>query len=211
MGIEFITSSQLRRVLQNLGADATNNVSIESDGTLVFNGGATVWEDLMIPGLSVGTAASAPDLISFGPSGNLKMFAFDGNSTSEQVFFSCQLQHAWKLESTIKPHVHWTPTTTGSGNVKWFFEYSWANIDGTFGAPTTISVVQAASGTAWQHQLASLPDIAGTGKGLSSMLVCRLYRNPADSQDTYGDDAAFLQFDIHYEMDTVGSREAASK
>lgn len=210
-GLTFVTTNRLRDVLTTLGADASNNVSIETDGTLVFNGEATVWEDLMVPGLSVGTGASAPDLGTFGPSGNIKTFLFDGNSTSEQVYFTIQLQHSYKQGSNIKPHVHWAPTTTNAGNVKWFFEYTWSNIGGTFGAPTTISVVDAAAGTAWQHQLSSLPDITGTSKTISSMLMCRLYRNPADGSDTYPDDVAFLQFDVHYEMDTVGSREASSK
>ena len=211
-----ITFSNLRKSISTLGSSDTNNVTIETDGTLVFNNDATVWEDLMVPGLSVGAGASAPDLVAFGPSGNLQIYAFDGGSTLEQVYFSVQMQHSWKLGSTIKPHVHWTPTTAGAGNVKWNFEYSWASFTGSgsptaFPAPTTISVVQAASGIAWAHQLSALPDIDGTGQGLSSMLVCRLYRNPADVQDTYASDAAFLQFDVHYEMDTVGSRQPTSK
>ena len=37
------------------------------------------------------------------------------------------------------------------------------------------------------------------------MLVCRLFRDPADNADTYPQDIAFLQFDIHYEIDSLGS------
>ena len=46
---------------------------------------------------------------------------------------------------------------------------------------------------------------------LSSMLICRLYRDPADAADTYPQDVAFLQFDVHYEIDSLGSETEYGK
>lgn len=172
---------------------------------------AEVWEDLRIAALSTRTNASAPDLITIGPSGGLLTLGFNGDATAEQCYFAIQLPHSYKQGSDIYPHVHWCPVNTNAGNVLWQLEYSWANINGTFEAPTTIESLDAADGTAWKHQLASFPAITGTGKTISSMIVCRLFRNPADGDDTYGSDAALLEFDIHYQIDSLGSQEETTK
>jgi len=171
-----------------------------------------LWEDMRVPGSSVQKGSSAPDLVAFLGSGDLKVNAFDGGVTSEQVYFTIQFSHSRRNGSDIYPHVHWTPTTADSGNVKWQLEYSWADIDGTFSAPTTISKVCAAEGIAWEHLFCDMGKIDGSNKKrVSSMMVCRLFRDPIDVEDTYEHDAAFLEFDVHYEMDIPGSRKITSK
>lgn len=42
--------------------------------------------------------------------------------------------------------------------------------------------------------------------GVSSMMVCRLYRSPTVTEDTYSNDAGLLEFDLHYQIDSFGSR-----
>jgi hypothetical protein len=166
-----------------------------------------VYDDVRVPGSATQNGVSAPDLISFHSSGNLQILAFDGGGTIEQVYFQIQMPHSYKEGSLIYPHVHWTPTTSGSGNVKWNLEYTWVNVNETFPTPVTVTAVQAASGTAWKHQVVGFGSIDGTSKKISSMLVCRLYRNPSDAQDTYGSDAAFLEVDCHYQLDSDGSTQ----
>ena len=123
------------------------------------------------------------------------------------MFFTIQFPHGYKLGSDVYPHVHWTPTDAGAGSVVWQLEYSWADIDEVFPAVTPIEIADAAAGVAWTHQLASFAAVTGSGAtGVSSMLVCRLFRDPAHASDTYGSDAALLEFDVHFEIDTVGSR-----
>jgi hypothetical protein len=167
----------------------------------------TVWDDLRTPASSIfllGLGAD-PAWGAFLGAGNLQILRFDGATTLERVFFTVQMPHTYKEGTDIYAHVHWTPTTANAGNVKWNLEYSWINVNGTFPAVTTIAIVDAASGTAWDHQVAEFPTITGTGKELSSMLVCRLFRDPNDGQDTYGFDAGLLEFDIHFEVNTMGS------
>ncbi|MFA6492625.1 MAG: hypothetical protein WCV58_00545 [Patescibacteria group bacterium] len=187
----------------------TRLVSFEDDGTLVFENDAVVYDDLQQPGLLVRTNASAPDLVTFGPVvTNLIIYGFDGTATLEQVYFNVQLPHSYKLGTDLYPHIHWSPTDTSAGNVVWKLEYSWADVNGTFAAPTTIATTpQATGGTAWAHNVVSFPTISGTGVDISRILVCRLYRDPADAGDTYTHDAALLNFDFHFEKDTLGSRE----
>ena len=189
------------------GTSSNNTSFAENTGFLSAFGSACAWDDLRVAGSSVGIGASAPELVSFGPSGNLLVRGFDGANTLEQVYFEIQMPHSWKMGSFISPHVHWSPTTTASGGVVWFLEYSWANINGTFGAPVTISGLQSATNEQWKHKLCGLPDIDGSSiSGVSSMIVCRLYRSPTVPEDNYPDDVGLLEFDIHYQIDSFGSR-----
>jgi hypothetical protein len=192
---------------------AANYTEIEADGTIEFNGTATVFDDLRIPGLTVTLpAANAPDFGAFLGAGGLQIYLFDGAGVqTESVHFTIQIPHSYKEGSDIVPHVHWSAVNGNAGNVVWQLEYTWQNIDGTFPAVTTITVTDAASGTAWDHQKAFFSAITGTGKTISSMLVCRLFRDPTHASDTYGSDAAFLEIDFHFEKDTVGSRQITTK
>jgi hypothetical protein len=192
--------------------DAGNYSKFEEDsGFKVSYGSGIAWDDMRVPGLStLRTGTSSPDLENFVGSGLLAN-TFDGASTLEQVYFAVQMAHGYKSNSTLHPHVHWAPTTNDSGNICWFLQYTWQDINGVFAGPTTISGVQAATGVAWTHQLCELPEISGAGASVSSMIVARLYRAPTFSLDTYEADAAFLEFDLHYQKDTDGSRSEFSK
>ena len=181
-----------------------------------------VWDDYMIPGLSVKTSgASPPDMAGgFAGDNTLDLYVFNGVNPLEQVFFTLQLPHAWKQGSTIYPHVHFSPTHTNDGDtnervVRFGFEYTWANVNSIFGAPATLNLDSdpfVPNVSLWKHLIAkNAGGIAGTGKAVSSMLVCRLFRDPADAADTYPQDVALLQFDIHYEVDGLGSDLQYSK
>ncbi len=195
---------------------ATDHLAVAADGSVSLAGAATAWDDYMIPGTSAKTTGkSAPDLAGgFVGDNTLDLYVFDGVNTLEQVFFTIQIPHRWKQGSTLYPHVHFSPTSTNTGDtnervVRFGFEYTWANINGTFGATATLNLDSdpfVPNTSQWKHLIAkNATGIAGTGKTLSSMMVCRLFRNPADDADTYPQDVAFLQFDVHYEVDGFGS------
>lgn len=198
--------------------DGTNYLNVNTDGSVSLVGTATSWDDLMIPGHSVkATGNSPPDLLGqFVGDNTLDLFSFDGGSTLEQVFFTIQLPHNWKEGSTIYPHVHFSPTSTNSSDlvarvVRFNLEYTWTNINATFSSTNTLTLDSdpfVPNTSQWKHLLAKNgTGISGSGKTLSSMMVCRLYRDPTDPVDTYPQDAAFLQFDIHYEIDGFGSSQ----
>lgn len=169
------------------------------------------WDDLRLSGSSLGAGAAAPDQVTWVSASNLKVRGFDGTNTTEMLYFEAQFPHAYKEGSDIHAHVHWGPTTANAGNVKWNMEYSWVNIGDVAPAVTTTSVVQAAGGTAYKHNMVDFPVISGSGKTLSSMLVGRLYRNPTDDADTYAYDAALLEIDFHFQIDGLGSVSETSK
>jgi hypothetical protein len=169
----------------------------------------TVWDDVRIPALSVTPpAANFPAFGAFLGAGGLKTYRFDGAGVQTQsVHFTIQIPHTYKLGTNLHPHVHWAPTTTDAGNVIWQLEYSWQDKDGTFGAASTLAApVSAAGGAAWAHNFTEFSEISGAGLDVSSMLVCRLFRDPTHGSDNYAFDAAFLEFDLHFEVNTLGSK-----
>lgn len=194
-----------------------NYLEIDSvTGTLRLVGDATTWDDFRVEASIVKPGATAPSYKAFGPSGNLQALMFEAGHHDEAMF-EMQMPHNWKLGTNIYPHVHWTPTTADAGNVVWELEYAWCNIGDAFGAPSNMaSDATAAGGIAWMHKLTYLKSggnnyIDGTGKTLSSMLVCRIHRNSNSGSDTLNKDVALLEVDFHYQIDSLGSDEELVK
>lgn len=190
---------------------ATDNLTISSGGALQLNGQATVWEDIKIPVTSTKSGGSKdPGFVVFKNDGAGSQGVFTYNfdaGIEEELYFTLQLPHSYKLGSNLRPHVHWSPTTAGAGDVVWAIEYVWSNINSTFGNTSIIEITDAADGTSGKHQIVGLGEIDGTGKGISSMLVCRVFRKAADGADTYAADASLLEIDFHYEIDKLGTDE----
>lgn len=193
-------------------------VRIESDGSITLEGEATVWEDVRVAATSTLASNANPPvyerIINNGKGSRGVMAWFFENVDREQdqqeIFFEVQLPHQWRSGSGIRPHVHWLPTDNSStGSVRWGLEYSWAGINEPF-APTTIIYGTSRPikrGESGFHLITPLPEVDGTGKGISSMLLCRLFRDSSHPDDTYKGWAGFLEFDFHYEVSSLGSRE----
>lgn len=202
------------------------NMVIESDGTMKMDGAATVFDDIMVyPDATSRGGSKAP--VWGGASGSafkkngssqgvfLWMFS---SSTEQEVYFTIQIPHGYKVGSTLYPHVHWTTASgTPSGtNVVWGLEYTAIAIAGSF--PNTTSIVSNSiigligtpTGTG-QHIITPLPTIPGTNLGISSIIICRLYREVSNPNDTFANEVGLLGFDVHYEKDTQGSRTEFTK
>ena len=182
--------------------DPSNYATFSSTGNLRLYGNATVWEDIRIADGQIRAGATAPSLATF-VGGGLRTYQFLASAVNE-VEFTIQMPHSWKIGSTISPHIHWAPTSTDTNRVVWGFEYSWANIGSTFPSSTTVYTTNYAGGTAWKHTLSDFPDITNTNS-FSSAIVCRLFRLGTATEDDYPDPAAFVEFDIHYEIDSLGT------
>lgn len=196
-----------------LRSGTTANYSeFEADGTLKFNGTATVWDDLRTPVQNLIVPATKNP--AWGAFNGGQALFFDATTVAgnqEEVYFSLQMPHSWKEGSTsLVPHVHVSSTAGSPGNTRWALAYTWANIGSTFQAPTTVFAIQPDMDTL-KHTVADFTAISGAGKTIGSMLICKLYRNGASTLDTYPEDAVLLEFDMHYEIDTVGSRATTAK
>lgn len=188
-------------------ADSTNTSEVRpSDWNAdhVLSG----WEDLRFPATAINPLGAASPM-TFDTT-NIGFTA--GPSGTSVIAIIGQIPHAWEVGTSIYPHVHWSPTTTHTGNVLWRLEYKWTNIGDTdAGSFTPVDVLDAGDGTAFKHQLASFGEVSGTGKTISSMLIMRVSRIGGDGTDTYTGDALLREFDIHYKMDAIGSTTETSK
>jgi hypothetical protein len=205
--------------LQIGGAD--NYTAIETDGTVKFNGDATVWDDLRItPGSFDRPGTSDPTIVAYQPGGSgttTYLYQFDAGNIAS---FTVQLPHGYKLGSTVYVHIHWTPGPRGNEEngalVGWKVDYSWADINGNFGTMTTADLSDACDGTDHKHQMTPELALTGSASGVSSMLICNVKRTDTGTDDTWagtlsGERPLLLEIDFHFEIDTVGSRQKASK
>ena len=188
---------------------------------------STTWTDLRMAASAGKTGASNPPTwaqFMDNGSGSVGVYANSfadqavvGNE--EQLWFSAQLPHGYKQGTDIKAHLHWSPAVSGSANqfVKWGLEYTWQSINGTFGTTTIITSDASSASTATtsgdstltadKHYITALGTISGTGMGLSSILLCRLFRNSSHADDDLAQAAFLFEIDFHYEIDASGSRE----
>ncbi len=210
-----ITSDQrivIKSAVENVIGDYQGGdyLSIELDGTIEFNGAATVWEDENVGDVLLGRGASAPDLVQVN-SGTIYLPGFDGVNTTEQLFASIEIPHSYKQGSNLIFHVHWAPVNADVGNVLWQLTYSITEDGDAQSAETTIEIQQAAPGVAWEQNRADFPAINGAALLIENQIDFRFFRDPSDDDDTYGSDAVVKTVGFHYEKDTVGSRQITTK
>lgn len=222
----FYGDSYLSRVyLENTSTYFDNNsgdIDVYTTTAKTLELQTVVWDDLRVtPGSFDRPGTSDPDLVVYnvGAGGvNSYLYEFAANDIAT---FTVQLPHSYKTGEDIKVHIHWTPGpkgTTESGNsVGWELQYSWANINGTFGTMQTVDLSDACDGTNHKHQMT--PDVVidgspsgGDAHGISSMLICNIKR----AADTWagtgsGNLPMFLEIDFHFPIDTIGSRQSSSK
>lgn len=200
--------------------DAENYAEFEANGTLVLYGSARVFDDIMVPGFTVRSGSTAPAFEPFVGGVYITYFLDAGASSEDHVYFSVQFPHSW-AGTTIYPHVHWSPETDPGTDavVRWGLEYTWVEYNAaspnTFPATTTVYAdAPCKAGSQKKHLLAPFGPITPTADqdGISSMMMCKLFRNSSHANDTYnGKRAGFLQFDIHFEKNTEGSRTLYTK
>jgi hypothetical protein len=198
--------------LTTTGDGDGNDSDFEADGTLHFGGDATVWEDLRVPISAVRIAGAAPAAEQAYKSGIV--LAFDTLS-DDYCYFTAQIPHSYKEGTDLEAHLHWAIPTAGGGaateNVKWDLTYSWSNIGAAIPNASSVTLTVDVNNTnADEHLMDEWTTISGTGKTISSMLICSLKRDTGVASD-YGNDVYLMEIDFHYEIDTIGSRTETVK
>jgi len=210
---------------QRLGnVDDRNCVLIEQDGTLVFEGDATVWGEMwqMVKATDNPTydpaapAVGAPTWVQIASDGAGSIGVFGAHFANDQyVFLNFPMPPGWKEGSIIYPVLRWMPTTDVSpaDNVGIGFEYAWADVGSALGSSTLLSRdVSTGINNSYIPHLDKFTDsgIDGTGKGIGSVLLCRLYRQAAAADD-YAGTVVYVSLGIKYEQDTVAARTVDEK
>lgn len=190
------------------GEAATNYSEFESDGTLKFNGAATVWNDIILSTSNLRPGQTPP---TFAPFMNgIYGFRFDAGSADE-VHGAFEIPHDYKEGSNLTVHVHYSPTTTNTGNIVFGFEHSHANDAAVFpasSAPTNTPI--AASGVINKLARVNIVELSGAGYKIGDIIAFRFFRQNGGT-DTFTGNVFVHSIGIHYECDTVGSRQITSK
>ncbi|MFZ5940773.1 MAG: hypothetical protein ACOYXB_09380 [Bacteroidota bacterium] len=192
-----------------------NNTTIESDGTMIFEGSATVFDDVLVPFTQAKQGSTSKPDFDYTNVGLL----FPQNDPSEIIYVVVQIPHSYLEGSSITPHIHWQQSS--SSFPTWKMDYKWFNNDdaipATFTTLTTNTGVHTyTSGN--MAQISSFGSVTGAAnalggglspnsKKISSLMLIKIYR---DDNTVTGDVLGF-QFDVHYEKSTAGSHTEYTK
>ena len=176
--------------------------------SLVFD--SPVFDDYLVPGLTLAKGSSAPDLEEFR--NGMYMNAFNGTGvTVEQAFFTIHILHGMKPGTTPTFHIHWAHNQVSpSGNVKWLIDCTVTKGygAGTYAAPETLTTIQTAPAQ-YVHEITDDDDMPLSSSEIEpdSVIIGRIYRDPADASDTFEADAFLVHIDLHYQRDRIGTPE----
>jgi hypothetical protein len=128
------------------------------------------------------------------------------HTSDRDVDDAIEFPHGMRLVQSIKPHVHWVPTTTGTGNVKWAMTYTMTAIGDIEPAETTISITDTADGTAGENKRADFPVIDVSLAGPNTQFSFNLKRDTAVASN-YGATVLAKTVGFHITVAAFGSRD----
>ena len=196
--------------LMNCGIVAPSDLKLTCGAQKTLELQNTVWKDLWTcvdPSRVSGTTNTVMV-------GNIRELVFSNNDTAD--FPSIELQHDWKEGTDLSVHLHFATRGTNASayHVRYTLEYSWSDINGVFPSTTTLDLETTIAGgtTTLTHKLVTLGTISGGGKHIGSQLKMLLTKIASVSSDAPAANNPYvLQLGIHYETDTLGSRQITAK
>ena len=188
----------------------------EDDGTLVMHGDATAFRDEFgdITKLKVVGAGITETLTE-----NTVGFQTNCSYTEDYLISNFQFNHDKLIGSSVFPHIHWFQTQNATPN--FLVQYRWqvngqAKTTAWSNLPMTTNAFTYVSGTL--NQITHGAGIAApANEGVSTILQVRVTRDKTNAStafsgsDTHTVTAEITSFDVHLELDTLGSRTQYSK
>ncbi len=171
----------------------------------------TGWNDFLMSGLQFPTAhATAPTIKTF--QGNIQALAFIGTGGNlKETWGTIHILHDYIDATVLFPHIHWSHIIVSpTGNVFWQIEFSVAKTGaGIFPAATTVTLTDTPA-TQFEHRLIE----TSTGNAIpitnvepDTVIMFRVFRDPANENDTFENDAFLLYLDLHFQSDNTLSNE----
>ena len=191
-----------------------NFTHIEADGTIEFNGNATVWNDIYFP-MTVGKigGANQPTWAAF--QGNTFEYSFAINNYIHLP--TQEIAHSYKEGSNIVLHVHIVldGSDVGDTKVNYEIEYTIGDLDEVMSAAAveTSGDFTITGGLADRtHLYIPVTTIIGTNLKTQSALKMRFRRVALDGAgNAPSNDPFVLMVGAHIEDDTVGTRTETAK
>lgn len=182
-----------------------NYTEIEADGTIHFFGDATVFEDLNFdPDSGGGPAATLPDYVTIN-----NVIHREFTSANNQFCGSVkELPHNYKLSSSLSLHLHLflkSGESAGTTGVTFTIYWELRQSTGVTSGSVNLSVSSTILTNSQYKWTVTGTSFSGAAE-LGAQLALTLSRTGGDAGDvvvtTYG---------VHYEIDTIGSRQITTK
>jgi len=172
-----------------------------------------VWNDINIGAVNLSLPASSqPDEVQYvdenGTNTGIYTYGFD---VGEKVSAEIELMHDYKEGTDLYFHVHFQGAIapTGTDKVRWQLTYTVAQMDQTLDAVTTITK-EIDYDTQYKFLICEFDAIDGTNFKIGDQFMLTLERIAATS-DEYAGDAIVASIGIHYQINTLGSRQRLIK
>jgi len=190
-----------------------NSVNYQGSGgvNVSYSGGtvhfylSTAYQDIMVDGLQA-YRAGINDPTIYSASG-LRIPIFSG-SVMNEIFYTITIPENYVDGTSLMPIIHWMPMTSPalSWSVVWQLEYEWVNYDSILtGIPTQIQTMHMTGTAGFKHFKHNMISIPGTGKTKGSVLMCRLFRDPANASDQYSGSAGLISAGFRVQVNSLGS------
>jgi len=207
------------RIETNTGTPIDLTLDCGTEKTLVL--AQPVYEDANLGGAVLHPIpAQAPDTVEFvdEAAANTGIYTF-GYAVGEAASGNIEIPHAYKEGTDLSFHVHFNiiAAPTGTDNVQWQLTYTISRNGETLDAPRVINTADIPVDTQYEAYLAVFPSISGTTGGVNGggiqigdQFLFTLERVAATG-DAFAGDALVETAGIHHQVDTMGSRQIATK
>lgn len=194
----------------SVSSTGSGNVNISENGIQLF-GTATMFDDLTA---DITRAKTVGTRITFNDTENTLDFS-NLSTLSDYAVQVFQIKHGWKVGSVVYPHIHFFQTEDLLPNL--LLEYRWqingqAKTNSWTRLPFNKVAFPFPPGPATLNQIIyTSPLTPPIGSELSDVIQTRIIRDMSNtsglftSPDNYTGNVSVTSFDIHIELDTLGS------
>ena len=193
---------------------APSDLNIECGAAKTLELQTNVYRDINMAGyLLTRPSSSQPDVVSFldetGTDTTIETYGF---GIGEMVHGGFELQHDYAEGTDLVFHVHWQGiiAPTGTDNVQWRLNYIVMRDGATLDAAVVIDSPDTPFDTQYETVRTDFAAITGTNFKIGDQFMFTLTRVAATG-DAYIGDALIATTGIHYEVDTLGSRQLLVK
>lgn len=178
--------------------------------------GEAQWNDFIPQVTILAGGVNAPARTAIPGFTSLDGYGFIGTGVQvNELNTTFEIMHDYQQGTDLSIHIHWCGENNTAGNVRWYVDYVVMPVGSEAPALTTIDVIVANPGLGLNNRaiqtITGVGTITGTGLTIGRIIAMTIRRNPADTSDTYTGRAILLSPGVHYQIDTLGSRQITTK
>jgi hypothetical protein len=193
------------RITGNLTVN--NNLNVYGNSTFYgdISFADTFWDDVNVGGAVLGKGVNAPTMTGINNTG-IEIPCFAGSVQNDYVSGCVEMPHNWKTGSDAEIHLHTLHDSTSTNPMVWKADVKIMNMTGQ-GRKDVIMYNLSNPAGQWLPNYIDFIDLNMTGFQLGTQVCFRLTRVQNNVSDTNTGGDCLVTFGIHYQIDSVGSRE----